>query len=218
MIIIDMDKLEYGNEGLYLLNGVPYTGLAREYEDKKLISEITFNKGVESGIHRGWYLSGQLNWEGYNKDGYAHGFYREWYENGSLAEESLVDHAIPLLIRKWNMNGRMIKFFINCQFLNDSEYLQIQFLAFLHKISENDNLISLGLQNCTGIIDKVFPGIGNMIYLQELNLSGTGIDDSYLSFLLPLKKLKKMNLFQTNVSESGMEMLRKRLDNCVIVK
>jgi Leucine-rich repeat (LRR) protein len=61
-----------------------------------------------------------------------------------------------------------------------------------------------------------FAMIGKLTGLQHLDLDRTGIQDSSVSALYGLVNLKTLNLDARTVSDSGLNIVRGRLENCVV--
>ena len=96
---IPYDDLEYTPEGLFLLNGKPFSGTTvdRDPEGRKL-SEVPFRDGREHGIARSWHRNGQLAGETPYVDGIMHGIRRELFDDGSLKSEEVIEFGT--LMRK----------------------------------------------------------------------------------------------------------------------
>ncbi|MEI8376755.1 MAG: hypothetical protein WCJ35_28405 [Planctomycetota bacterium] len=96
---VKYDDLEYTPEGLFLLDGQPYSGTAlnRDSEGRK-VSEVPFLNGREHGVARSWYANGQLAEETPYLDGTMHGIRREMFEDGSLQSEEVIEFGT--LMRK----------------------------------------------------------------------------------------------------------------------
>jgi antitoxin component YwqK of YwqJK toxin-antitoxin module len=95
--------------GLYLSNGVPFTGVAFSKRRGVLESETEYRDGLRSGSDREWYPDGSLAVEGTFRGGTIHGTYREWHKNGQLAVEQVGEFGILLSEKRWDESGRLVK-------------------------------------------------------------------------------------------------------------
>jgi hypothetical protein len=61
-------------------------------------------------------------------------------------------------------------------------------------------------------------GLENIPSIEILDLGNTSTDDKSVPALSALTKLKKMSLFDTDLSDSGIDQLRRALPNCEILR
>lgn len=122
MICINMENLEYTDEGIYTYQGIPFCGFGIEYyENGQLQSEISYRDGIENGITREWFSNGQLECENQIVNGGKHGRCQEWFESGRLKNDSLYEFGILTKKKQWDETGKLVQEF---------------------EISEHDNLYS----------------------------------------------------------------------------
>ena len=83
------DEVTKPNDILLLKKNMkPVTGIVKgNYEDGKLEYEGNYKDGKYDGLHRYWYEDGQLRSEGNWKDDKLDGLWRSWHENGQLESE-----------------------------------------------------------------------------------------------------------------------------------
>jgi internalin A len=90
------------------------------------------------------------------------------------------------------------------------------------KLTGLKKLKSLYLGGCTELTDEAVKLIAdNMPDLEYLELgavSGTGITDASVPHLAKLKKLTKLGLSGSKVTEGGLKLLRDKLPDCTITK
>ena len=110
MTEIDADDLLYSmEEGIFLHDGEPYTGLAREYRPAgTLVEESTYLDGVQTGPARYWYPSGQRRGEENFLNNGLHGPCKEWHPNGQLRREAVFEHSILVRDRTHDEAGRLV--------------------------------------------------------------------------------------------------------------
>ena len=121
---IDHDELEFIDYLTCTSDGKLFTGIAYELSERepgKLICEISYIDGIQEGLSRDWYLSGQLQTEDYYHHGSKHGSYREWFENGQLKSEGEYELSIPIFLKEWDAEGNLIKDF---RISEDSSYYE----------------------------------------------------------------------------------------------
>ena len=64
------------------------------YENGNIKTERTFVDGVEHGPAKGWFESGQLEFEAFKENGLVQGLVKNYYENGNLRiENNFIDQA-----------------------------------------------------------------------------------------------------------------------------
>ncbi len=108
---INHDDLDYTDELIFEWQEKPFTGIAYELEDDTLQSEISYIDGVQQGITREWYLSGQLKIECLYKNGSLHGYYREWFKNDQMKTDRLYELAVLVRKKDWDVNGVLLEDF-----------------------------------------------------------------------------------------------------------
>ena len=64
------------------------------YENGKIKTERTFVDGIEHGPAKGWFESGQLEFEAFKENGLVQGLVKNYYENGNLRiENNFIDQV-----------------------------------------------------------------------------------------------------------------------------
>lgn len=113
MKTIDDDELFSLEDGSYEYEDQPFTGVAREYSnDGKLLSEISYENGLQHGIARYWYPTGELRGEETFKRNGRTGVSRWWYRDGKLERETTFEHSIRVLEKEWNERGEIVRDFM----------------------------------------------------------------------------------------------------------
>lgn len=103
---VSYDDLEYTEDGLFLLNGMPFTGTAADFNGKNVkIGEVSFLDGREHGVARSWYDNGGPASETPYVHGVMHGTKREWFESGSLRKESAVEFGVLMKEKEFDHRG-----------------------------------------------------------------------------------------------------------------
>ncbi len=88
----DYGALEWKDD-VYLLNGKPFTGIARaEYDDGTPKGEYPFKQGRFHGVVQEWWENGQQSTETHFENGQRHGSNRYWSPEGKLTKEQVYDH------------------------------------------------------------------------------------------------------------------------------
>ena len=102
--------LEYPGDGLYYLDGEPFTGvafsLAKDGQEK---SQVEYRQGLLWGSMKEWYEPGVPMVDKYLFKGVLHGRGREWHRNGLLAEDGEYEYGITLWEKIWDKNGNLEK-------------------------------------------------------------------------------------------------------------
>jgi len=85
----------------------PFT-VERQYWSKGHICLIKTHKNYRRhGVHRNWYVNGQLFWEDYWKNGKPNGIRRRWYTNGQIQiEQYWKEGILDGIYRSWHDNGQ----------------------------------------------------------------------------------------------------------------
>ncbi|MEO1485542.1 MAG: c-type cytochrome domain-containing protein [Bacteroidota bacterium] len=91
---------------------------------------------------------------------------------------------------------------LNLAFTNFNDTLVTELKAF-------ENLTKLQLQH-TRVSNAVTEYLGELTYLESLNLIGNPIDDNGLATLEGLQHLKKLYVWQTEVTETGIAQLQSK--------
>ncbi|WP_254507842.1 leucine-rich repeat domain-containing protein [Anatilimnocola floriformis] len=77
----------------------------------------------------------------------------------------------------------------------------------LKAIAPMKQLVALDLSDCELLTAVGCAALGDLPNLEMLKLSGSGIDDGTLDFIVPLKKLKVLGLAQSSVTKVGLDKL-----------
>jgi hypothetical protein len=90
--VVSYDDLVWKSD-LYLLDGRPFTGLARaEHPTGKPKGEYPFVEGRFHGVVREWWDNGQQSVETHFENGKRHGSNTYWDTQGRLTKEQRYDH------------------------------------------------------------------------------------------------------------------------------
>ena len=68
------------------------------------------------------------------------------------------------------------------------------------------------------VAEAMLLALDNLPDLRALDLSGVPINDSDLEHVMPLKKLRKLVLTGTKVTDEGVKKLQQALPNCTIIR
>ena len=82
-------------------HGEPFTGVAFEESNGRVVEELSFVDGIQHGVAREWYPSGRLRVEWHYYRNVRHGISREFDENGRLASEAVHEYGIKTRERRW---------------------------------------------------------------------------------------------------------------------
>ena len=73
------------SSGQTSLNGEIYTGSCLVFNSEGIMSSLlSYKNGVPHGIHRGYYLDGSIEYEGFRKNKEIHGKYVKYYPGGEI--------------------------------------------------------------------------------------------------------------------------------------
>jgi len=109
---IKYDDLDYTSEGLFLLNGQPFTGVTIDRNDHGVkIGEVSFLNGREHGVARSWYPNGRPRTEGPYVHGETHGVVKEWFDDGALKSETVCEFGVPMRWEKRDRGANVIEVF-----------------------------------------------------------------------------------------------------------
>jgi antitoxin component YwqK of YwqJK toxin-antitoxin module len=105
---IDFADLEDGDDDDWLYHGKPFTGVAYErYPGGQLRLESTIVEGIEQGLCRAWYVSGQLKQQYFAVRSHRPDILLEWHENGGFAKLVERELGIETRWREWDERGSM---------------------------------------------------------------------------------------------------------------
>jgi antitoxin component YwqK of YwqJK toxin-antitoxin module len=98
-------------EGLMLLDGVPFTGVGYIERNGEVIEETEYRDGLKWGVSRTLFPGGKPYKHSRLFMGARHGQHRQWHFSGQLAEEA--DYELGFVIRRkrWNEDGEMTEDF-----------------------------------------------------------------------------------------------------------
>jgi antitoxin component YwqK of YwqJK toxin-antitoxin module len=104
------DDLEYTPIGVYLLNGLPFTGTAYEQDENgKRVCEIPFVAGKEQGLSHAFFSSGRFSQETPYVAGKKHGTEFEWFEDGQVRQERVFEFGVMMTSKEWSREGILVK-------------------------------------------------------------------------------------------------------------
>ncbi|QGJ71745.1 Hypothetical protein PBC10988_34530 [Planctomycetales bacterium 10988] len=104
------EDLDYpGDDGLYYLDGKPFTGIEVHPDFEPTNSETEYRNGLVWGDRKEWWPSGQLAAREEWKWGCLHGETQRWHENGNPLEESEYELGICKRHKKWDESGRLVE-------------------------------------------------------------------------------------------------------------
>lgn len=110
---IAYDDLEYTSKGIFLLDGLPFTGKAHERDvNGNCICEIEFNMGKEHGMARGFFSNGSVKQETSYVAGKKHGTEKEWFENGRIKQECVFEFGVMMKSKGWASDGKLVNEFL----------------------------------------------------------------------------------------------------------
>ena len=102
------DEIEFDDQ-LGLLNGEPFTGAVyATHENGQPEIEFNYVGGLPSGIQHRWFPSGQLEMEWDAIRGQGSAWSRHWYPNGVMKLERINESNLPIRIREWSEDGRLL--------------------------------------------------------------------------------------------------------------
>ena len=108
---VNADEIELGDDYVYRMDDVPFTGVGFELDNSgRLVSEIEFENGVKSGFSREWDGNGCLVFEHEYKNNTRHGRQSEW-EDGELQTEEEFEHGICVRRKTW-ADGKLVNEFV----------------------------------------------------------------------------------------------------------
>jgi MORN repeat variant len=88
--------------------GEPFTGIIFEIQNNRIINEITYVDGSETGPYKTWYPDGQIESEGESKLNRSHGFFRAWHPSGKLQYEGLAELGHVIWRKEWDEEGNLV--------------------------------------------------------------------------------------------------------------
>lgn len=123
---VSIFDLEYNeDDGLYYINGEPFSGLAYATRDGNFRdAEVAYVDGARSGRTLEWYRPGRLMLDEMYLDGVLHGLARSWHENGQLEKEGEYEHGVALWEKSWDKHGNLLKEFTLSGDSPNYKYLQ----------------------------------------------------------------------------------------------
>ena len=104
------------------------------YENGNIKTERTFVDGIEHGPAKGWYESGQLEFESFKENGLVHGLVKNYYKNGNLRiENNFIDQV---------RHGEEKLYYDTGQLAELSNYQNNQLNGFVEFYSREGDLIN----------------------------------------------------------------------------
>jgi hypothetical protein len=104
--------IDYNSGVGYEYNGEPLTGITYYVNEKGFIlQELSYFEGLLWGFSRRWTSEGILREEYTMSFGGADKGFKKWYLNGSLKEESFIEHRVVARRKQWNREGQLIEDF-----------------------------------------------------------------------------------------------------------
>jgi len=107
---VQFDDLTVEDDQSLSYQGIPFTGVAYEANDNGVvISESSYENGLQKGVTREWNSSGRILTESYFDQGSKHGISKRWHENGQLESEAEYIYSIKVRERDWDRQGRLLR-------------------------------------------------------------------------------------------------------------
>jgi hypothetical protein len=104
---VDIDELEVPDGSTHLLNGKPFTGVGYENDlDGRLVSEISFVDGIQTGPARDFDPQGNVVLEENYRGGQKHGRSRRWTSDGVLVADELYEFSTVVSGTYWDDLGK----------------------------------------------------------------------------------------------------------------
>jgi len=104
---VNSDDIELTDEGAYLFNGRPFTGIGFDLDaDGRIWSELEFVDGRQTGVTKG-YERGRLIRETQFLNGVYHGVHRQFDDDGCVEAEEVYEHGICLCRFRRNIDGEL---------------------------------------------------------------------------------------------------------------
>ncbi|QVL30218.1 hypothetical protein KIH39_15300 [Telmatocola sphagniphila] len=133
MIRVNTDLIEFTDDYVYLLDGKPFTGVGYETDDDGVIRlEIEFQSGMQHGITREFYPTGQLKREAQYQQNTLDGIVIEWDETGVLEREEAYERGVCLRRKARDLTGQLSV----CYELNENDPL-FSTLQLLRRVTFN---------------------------------------------------------------------------------
>lgn len=108
----NFEELDYDHEkNLNLFNGKPFSGIAFENNLDGTVNEVMMVNGIENGICKEWYASGNIKSEGHLYNNIAHGIWWTWNKEGSLTKERIFEFGILVKEKIWDEQGELLSAF-----------------------------------------------------------------------------------------------------------
>lgn len=110
--VISSREGEYKEDDVFYRKGVsrPFSGKVITLSDqKKLLSELIFYKGVPHGPHRKFFINGATASETIYDHGVMCGVHSKWWENGRLKELEYWSGGQYYGSKQWDKQGRLLR-------------------------------------------------------------------------------------------------------------
>lgn len=109
---VSLEELDYTSDGLYCLDGNPFTGVVEHFSNDGWIEvEEEYQDGLLSGVKREWHRQGVLRLEAACAFGARHGRCREWDDSSRLVAEEFYEFGIRVTGKRWNAEGILVEEF-----------------------------------------------------------------------------------------------------------
>ena len=109
VLTVNHDEVDFLPGPVCYWHGKPFTGIGCDFaSDGRLLSEVEYVDGVQSGLEKTYYPSGKLQAETPYRHGVTHGCSREWHENGRLKSETYYEYSVPTYAKVWNEAGQLV--------------------------------------------------------------------------------------------------------------
>ncbi len=103
---VPMEGILEDEELVAWLDGELFTGVAFEKNGPcGIASEVTYVDGLQEGLARDRYPSGQMKASTWYRGGVQHGEEKEWYSDGSRKLEAAYEFGILLEKKTWSDDG-----------------------------------------------------------------------------------------------------------------
>jgi antitoxin component YwqK of YwqJK toxin-antitoxin module len=84
-LILDLDLPSWGDQGIWLYNGLPFTGIIMYRDDNdQVYGEDEYKEGMRNGRQVEYWENGNLKEEYFEKEGVYIGSFKCWNEQGVL--------------------------------------------------------------------------------------------------------------------------------------
>ena len=105
-MIVTGHDVDYDDSQRTTYQGRPYTGTVQESAGSgQLLAESNYLEGIEHGVSRTYYMTGQVKQERWYEYGRYSGTHRYWHENGRLEKELIYEDGKLVDRHAWAEDG-----------------------------------------------------------------------------------------------------------------